>query len=230
MDSNKNDNVVVLGAALDEEFVKKLESSNSRYTLVVSEAKSVLSLAAHIARHEPGILLLKRGWLCDQGLGHLRELRDLDYDFAIAVAARDLNAATIAKCVPLGLAGVIDPRDSAERIIKALDVISAGDVWISRHRLVEAMSLLTGGTTNKSSHVWNKLPSLTDREHDVLLKIMDGLSNRDIARTMGISRETVKVHVKHLFSKLGVHRRAQLLARRLSMPRVDSVTTEPLSH
>lgn len=50
-------------------------------------------------------------------------------------------------------------------------------------------------------------PSLTAREHDILLRLADGLNNKSIARTLGISPATVKVHVQNLLEKLGCHDR-----------------------
>src|SRR5260221_9612836 len=49
---------------------------------------------------------------------------------------------------------------------------------------------------------------LTDRQRDVLRLIVQGLSNKEIARTLNIAQGTVKIHVAALFGKLGVHRRA----------------------
>jgi DNA-binding CsgD family transcriptional regulator len=50
--------------------------------------------------------------------------------------------------------------------------------------------------------------ALTDRQRDVLQLIVQGLSNKEIARTLNIAHGTVKVHVSALLAKLGVHRRA----------------------
>jgi two-component system nitrate/nitrite response regulator NarL len=44
--------------------------------------------------------------------------------------------------------------------------------------------------------------SLTDREQEILQCLADGLNNKTIARKLGISDTTVKVHIKHLLSKL----------------------------
>jgi len=55
--------------------------------------------------------------------------------------------------------------------------------------------------------------SLSARETGILKLIADGLSNKEIARTLAITPETVKSHVKHIFIKLNVERRAQAVAR-----------------
>lgn len=53
---------------------------------------------------------------------------------------------------------------------------------------------------------------LTEREQQTLLLIADGLSNKLIARELGISDGTVKIHVKHLLTKLQLHSRLELAA------------------
>ena len=54
---------------------------------------------------------------------------------------------------------------------------------------------------------------LSTREGDVLKLIAEGLSNKEIARNLSIAPETVKSHVKHIFTKLSVEKRAQAVSR-----------------
>jgi LuxR family transcriptional regulator, maltose regulon positive regulatory protein len=55
--------------------------------------------------------------------------------------------------------------------------------------------------------------SLSAREGDILKLIGEGLSNKEIARNLAITPETVKSHVKHIFTKLNVEKRAQAVSR-----------------
>jgi LuxR family transcriptional regulator, maltose regulon positive regulatory protein len=55
--------------------------------------------------------------------------------------------------------------------------------------------------------------ALSARESEILKLIADGLSNKEIARTLAITPETVKSHVKHIFIKLSVEKRAQAVSR-----------------
>jgi DNA-binding NarL/FixJ family response regulator len=55
-------------------------------------------------------------------------------------------------------------------------------------------------------------PKLTPRQQEILDQISRGLSNKEIARLLGISAATVKNHVHHVLEKLSVHRRTQALA------------------
>jgi LuxR family transcriptional regulator, maltose regulon positive regulatory protein len=54
---------------------------------------------------------------------------------------------------------------------------------------------------------------LSARENDILKLIAEGQSNKEIARNLAITPETVKSHVKHIFTKLNVEKRAQAVAR-----------------
>lgn len=53
---------------------------------------------------------------------------------------------------------------------------------------------------------------LTDREMEVLSRLLPGCSNRDIAEQLHISEDTVKYHLKHIYGKLGVHSRDEAIA------------------
>jgi DNA-binding NarL/FixJ family response regulator len=55
--------------------------------------------------------------------------------------------------------------------------------------------------------------TLTARERDVLRMISHGFSNKDVARALEISPETVKSHVKNIFSKLAVRTRSEAVFR-----------------
>ena len=54
------------------------------------------------------------------------------------------------------------------------------------------------------------MDNLTRRQRDVLYLIVQGKTNKEIARSLGLGEGTVKIHVAALFGKLGVHRRAAI--------------------
>jgi LuxR family maltose regulon positive regulatory protein len=83
-----------------------------------------------------------------------------------------------------------------------------------------AASRLSGwnaGSADDHSAQLSGLDRLTARERDVLAMISQGLSNKRIARALQISPETVKSHVKHIFSKLEVSTRTEASFRALSL-------------
>ena len=59
--------------------------------------------------------------------------------------------------------------------------------------------------------------TLSRRELEILTLIDDGRSNKEVARALGVTPETVKTHLKNVFGKLSVERRAQAVARARSL-------------
>ncbi|PKA43695.1 response regulator transcription factor (plasmid) [Rhizobium sullae] len=84
---------------------------------------------------------------------------------------------------------------------------------VSTDEIIAAIEAVADGKTYFSSGVSDVLlerkeapdaPPLTTREHDVLLLLAAGKSNRDIAQTLGISAATVETHRKNIKKKLGI--------------------------
>jgi LuxR family maltose regulon positive regulatory protein len=84
--------------------------------------------------------------------------------------------------------------------------------WKSRHQPEEGQQSQPSPTAG----------ALSRRESDILKLIADGLSNKEIARDLAIAPETVKSHVKHIFTKLNVERRAQAVSRAQTLGLADA--------
>ncbi len=61
---------------------------------------------------------------------------------------------------------------------------------------------------------WN----FTDRQREIVLKVIRGESNREIAMALSVTEQTVKEHLRNIFDKVEVHRRSELISRILSIP------------
>jgi LuxR family transcriptional regulator, maltose regulon positive regulatory protein len=83
-------------------------------------------------------------------------------------------------------------------------------------RLIEGWRLRYESTAGRPSRI-AIAESLTAREGEILKLIAQGLSNKEMARTLAVSPETVKSHVKRVFAKLGVERRVQAVSHAQSL-------------
>ena len=106
--------------------------------------------------------------------------------------------------------------------IKAIRAVSRGDIWLPRDVLANALSDLLqtpshGDAMAESNRVRARSADmLTKREKQIVGVLSQGLTNKQIARQLGIMEDTVKKHLQHVFGKLGVHRRSLVLLRQLA--------------
>ena len=117
---------------------------------------------------------------------------------------RAFDAAALAQLIPMGVRGFLPETSTSELLNKAIKVVSDGGLWFER-RFLEYI-LLREETSEDSPQV--NLP--TPRELEIIACVRLGMTNKETARHLGISDKTVKVHLNHIFSKLGVTRRIHL--------------------
>jgi DNA-binding NarL/FixJ family response regulator len=132
---------------------------------------------------------------------------------------------------PAGRFLVLSTYDSEDDVSRALQAGASGYLLkgVSRATLTDAIRLVHAGRRYIPPEIADRvLPrptaeELTEREVQVLRRIAEGLSNREIGEQLGISESTVKGHVNNLLSKLGVTDRtkALVLALRRGLVHID---------
>lgn len=110
-----------------------------------------------------------------------------------------------------GAKGVVRYGDVRRDLARAIKLIAAGGFWIPRTQLARFVDTIV----SESQHVTAlKDPGhLSRREREVLITILQGLSNKEIGTKLNISERTVKFHVSNLLAKFGVQRRSDLILK-----------------
>src|SRR5262245_23992897 len=134
----------------------------------------------------------------------------------VALAVSDIDGEVVTGAMA-GISGYVH-RDGGigELVAEVLNAVR-GELHCSPRlaaRLLAQIASLSFGEAgaNKGTAADERRP-LTQRETEILVLVEQGLSNKEIARTLNISFATVKNHVHHILEKLNVHRRTQALAR-----------------
>lgn len=163
---------------------------------VVAEASSGPEALSLVARLDPDVVLMDLRMPDGDGVPAIETLRQRD-----PVRPRILVLTTydadrdIASAIDAGADGYLLKALSREELISAVIDVAAG-------RSVLAPSAA------QSLMARRHLEELTNREVEVLTRIADGGTNRTVAKALVISEATVKTHLLHIYSKLGVRDRA----------------------
>jgi DNA-binding NarL/FixJ family response regulator len=107
-----------------------------------------------------------------------------------------------------GASGFLLKDVTAERLFDAVRVIAAGDALLAPGVTRRLISEFAQRPTTKPRPIL-ALEELTQRETEVLQLVAEGLSNPEIAARLVVTDETVKTHVSHILSKLGLRDRTQ---------------------
>jgi DNA-binding NarL/FixJ family response regulator len=115
----------------------------------------------------------------------------------------------------LGVRGVVRYTDAESELAEAVKKVVEGDFWVSQKQLVRFVDWLL--STPSYRRTLGEPGTLSRREREVLISILNGLTNKEIASDLNISERTVKFHVSRLFQKFGAQRRSDLIAKQYQL-------------
>ena len=136
-------------------------------------------------------------------------LRREEAVFVLLVAAPTDDA--WASCaLEAGARGLLHKSAQADDMFRAIRVVSDGLIWAPRRVMSARLDLLSSIRVVRTPSLLEERLSIREREvfHHAAL----GLGNKEVADRLAISEATVKVHLTHIFQKLGLHGRGQLAA------------------
>ena len=145
------------------------------------------------------------------GFGVLRRIRECSPGLKSVVLLDNSDRDLIVDAFRAGARGVFCSSESSfEMLCRCVDQVHAGQIWAKRSELVHVMEEFSQVVPIKTVKP-DGLRSLTKREEDVVRLLAAGLQNREIARELNLSEHTIKNYLFHIFDKLGVSSRVELV-------------------
>lgn len=127
----------------------------------------------------------------------------------VAVSADD-DSASVRAALKAGAAGYVPKGSPPETIIGALKLVTTGGTYMPPEALDDRPARASASSRKAKRSVASDL-GLTARQADVLRLALQGKSNRQLVRQLGIAHDTVKQHVSAIYKILGVSSRVELL-------------------
>lgn len=178
--------------------------------------RSITTLLFALEEIQPEVVVIDEYSLGDDVMPALASIHQASERSRQLIIGDTLDA-TSREVLQLGVAGNLPRAEACSQIWRAITAVGRGEFWLSRSQSSQLLARLSGDGLREPDAVAH-LEALTPQENRVLQQCMVGQSNKEIARVLGISEQTVKIHLQHVFQKLGVRRRAELLLRRWAEP------------
>jgi two-component system response regulator DevR len=171
---------------------------------VVGEASFAAEAIARIPALRPDVAVLDGRLPDGSGIDVCREIRSVDPGIrALILTSYDDDEALFA-AIMAGAAGYVLKQVRGTDLLDTVRRVAAGQSTLDPAVTAQVLDRLRRGPETDPT-----LARLTDREREILQKIGEGMTNRQIAESMYLAEKTVKNYVSGLLSKLGFARRTQ---------------------
>jgi DNA-binding NarL/FixJ family response regulator len=167
---------------------------------VVAEASNGREAVDLWKEHRPDVALLDLRMPELDGVGAIKEIRELDPNAHILVLTTFDGDEDIYRAIKAGAKGYLLKDTAREALMDSIRRVNAGETCIPSTLAAKLADRVSG-------------EALSAREIEVLQRIAAGKSNKEIGAELFISEGTVKTHVKSIFSKLDVVSRTEAVAR-----------------
>jgi two-component system nitrate/nitrite response regulator NarL len=159
------------------------------------------------AELRPDIVLLDLRMPDMGGLAVLEKLRENEPGIPVVMLTTSNEETDLIKSLRSGAQGYLLKDMEPDELVSALRDIENGKNVVAQD-LTDALARMVQGDTNVADDD-GPFSELTPREMEILCLLAEGQSNKLIARNLGISDGTVKLHVKAILRKLGIHSRVE---------------------
>ncbi len=171
---------------------------------------------------------------CD-GIELMRELQARCPALPVVMLSAECDAATVRRAIDNGASGFLSKSSLNQVLVSALNLVMAGGIYIPpevMRRQPEQVEPAHVAVAPLASNHPNRSPGLapfgapaiatepgasaaalglTDRQTDVLVRLLEGKSNKQICRELDLAEATVKVHVRAILRVLGVNSRTEAM-------------------
>ena len=171
---------------------------------VIAEAGDGEECLEMLKKTKPEVLLLDINMPKKNGIEVLQEIRNQKIPLKVLILTVHNEVEYLIKAVDIGVDGYILKDSESSELKKAIESVLNGENYIQPSLIPVLNARLLNRDTDR-----DKIDQLTKRELEVLIKVANGMFNKEIALSLNISERTVKNHISNIFKKIQVSDRTQ---------------------
>jgi two-component system nitrate/nitrite response regulator NarL len=181
----------------------------SRGIEIVASVDSGEDCVQLVNEKQPDVVLLDMRMPNFSGLSVLKTLREHDLKMPIVMLTTSTEESDLLESLRAGAQGYLLKDMEPDALVIALRDIVAGKTVVAPDLAPVLARAVQGKSEEPEAPSSGPFDDLTPRETEILGLLAEGQSNKAIARNLGISDGTVKLHVKAILRKLSVHSRVE---------------------
>ena len=170
----------------------------------LSDPEQVIAV---LREQSPDLVVMDLRMPAIDGLSLLRRLRNEGIDTPVLILTMSDSETDLSAALRAGVRGYLLKDMEPEDVITAIGNAARGELTVAPSMTLKLAQLLQTGAPGNARR--DMLASLTERERQILDHLARGESNKTIARALDISHDTVKLHVRHILSKLNLSSRVE---------------------
>jgi DNA-binding NarL/FixJ family response regulator len=178
--------------------------------VVVGEAGQGAEALEIVSCQQPDIILLDLDLCGETATDYIPALLNAAENARLIILTGVRNSELQQHAVRLGAVGLVLKERAATTLLRAIERVYAGEVWLERTMMASVLQRMTRAAQRVDPEA-DKIASLTAREREVITLIGEGLRNRQVADRLFISETTVRHHLTSIYDKLGVADRLELV-------------------
>jgi DNA-binding NarL/FixJ family response regulator len=173
---------------------------------VVGVAYNGEEAVALCREEEPDVVLMDISMPKMDGISATREIKDLLPQTAVVILTGHEEDEHVFEGIKAGAQGYLLKDSEPEDLSRAIHTVYAGNTIIAPDLAQKMLNTFEGGRPGESARL---APPLTERELEVIRALSRGMSDRQIAQSLGISEKTVRNHTSNIYRKLHIFDRTQ---------------------
>jgi len=177
---------------------------------VVGEAGSGEQAIELVEDLEPDVILMDINMPGMNGIQATKAIKEKDQDVKIVILTMLDQEGYVYEAVKAGATGYMLKSTSSDELISAIRTVNEGKALLHPDATAQLLKEFVTLAENRAKDY-----GLSNREMEVLQLLSEGFTNKEIAKALWISEQTVKTHVAHIFDKLGTSDRTETVARAL---------------